>query len=104
VSDNAATATSVTLAPQTVNGTIASITTGSGGDIYTLTLNSTGWLAKLTGLTTVTVYTNSNLKQISSTTPAVGSTIRFHGFLFESNGSLVLLADVQAPPPGQPMM
>lgn len=104
VTSNAATAINVSLAPQTVDGTIASITTGAGGDVYTITLNSSGWLAKLTGSSTVTVYTNGNLQQVNATAPAVGSTIRFNGFLFKSNGALVLLADVCAPPPGQPMM
>jgi hypothetical protein len=104
VTSNAATAINVALAPQTVDGTIASMTAGSGGEVYTITLNSTGWLAKLTGLSTVTVYTNGNLQQVGPTAPTVGSTIRFNGFLFKSNGALVLLADVQGPPPGQPMM
>jgi hypothetical protein len=45
-----------------------------------------------------------NLQQLNSLAPTVGSTIRFHGFLFKSNGALVLLADVQAPPPGQPVI
>jgi len=104
VTSNAATAINVALAPQTVDGTIASMTAGSGGEVYTITLNSTGWLAKLTGLSTVTVYTNGNLQQVGPTAPTVGSTIRFNGFLFKSNGALVLLAGVQGPPPGQPMM
>ena len=105
VSNNAATALNIALAPQTVDGTIASVTAGSGGaEIYTITLNSTGWLVKLTGLSTVTVYTNGNLQQVGPTAPTVGSTIRFNGFLFKSNGALVFLAGVQGPPPGQPMM
>jgi len=104
VTSNAATATTVSLAPQTVDGTIASTTAGSGGDVITLTLNSSGWLAKLTGKSTVTVYTNGNLQNVGPTAPAAGSTIRFNGFLFESGGNLVLLAGVQGPPPGQPMM
>lgn len=105
VSNNAATALNIALAPQTVDGTIASITSGPGGaEIYTISLNSTGWLAKLTGLSTVTVYTNGNLQQVGPTAPTVGSTIRFNGFLFKSNGALVLLAGVQGPPPGQRMI
>ena len=103
VTSNAATAVSVTLSPQTVDGTIASIATASGYTAYTVTLNSAGWLATLTGQTTVTVYTNDNVQQVNSTAPAVGDTARFNGFLFNSSGKLVLIACVQADGPGNPM-
>lgn len=98
VANNAATAKTVTLSPQTVDGTIASISTGQDmrTTTYTITLDSMSWLATLTGQTKVTVYTNGNLEEINKTTLAVGSTARFNGFLFNVNGALTLFADVEA--------
>jgi hypothetical protein len=107
VTSNAATAESVALSPQTVGGVIASIvapSSSAGYTTYTLTLTTGGWLNTLTGLTTVTVYTNGNVQAINSTTLAVGDNARFNGFLFKNNGALVLLADVQAPGPGNPIV
>ena len=98
VTNSAATAKTVALAPQTVDGTIASISTGEdmGTTIYTLTLDSMSWLATLTGQTKVTVYTNGNLQEINKTTLSVGDSARFNGFLFKVNGALTLFADVEA--------
>ena len=107
VTGNAATAESIALSPQTVGGTIASVTAPSssaGYTTYTLTLTTGGWLNTLTGLTSVTVYTNGNVQAINTTALAVGDTARFNGFLFNNNGALVLLADVQAPGPGNPIV
>lgn len=106
VTNNAATATSVALSPQTVDGTIASIgnsSSSSGYTVYTLTLPSAAWLATLTGKTTVTVYANGNLQEINKSPIAVGGAVRFNGFLFNNNGALVLIADVQADGPGNPI-
>ncbi|MDR3745266.1 MAG: DUF5666 domain-containing protein [Acidobacteriaceae bacterium] len=107
VTNNAATALSVALSPQTVDGTIASVVVAANANAYTaytLTLVSGSWLATLTGQTTVTVYTNGNVQSINGSAFAVGSTARFNGFLFNNNGALVLLADVQAGPPGTPIV
>jgi hypothetical protein len=106
VTNNAATAVFVALNPQTVGGTIASIgNPGSpaGFTSYTLTLPSDSWLATLTGKTTVTVYTNANVQAINSAPLTVGDTARFHGFLFNNKGTLVLLAAVEADGPGNPI-
>lgn len=103
VSSDAATATAVQLHPQTVSGTIDSISTSGSFNVYTLTISSSSWLAKLSGKTTVVVYTNSQIQAINTTAPAVGNTMRFNGFLFMGSGSLNLLAGVQAGPPGTPI-
>jgi hypothetical protein len=105
VTNNAANAISIALAPQTVGGTIASISTGHGKAdmVYTITLDSTSWLATLTGATTVTVYTNGNVQEMNKTALTAGDSARFNGFLFKLNGSLVLFADVQADGPGHGM-
>jgi hypothetical protein len=71
-----------------------------------LALPSDSWLAALTGQTTVTVFTpigvpsGNPFQQIGSTAPAVGDTVRFNGFLFDNNGTLNLVALVQADGPG----
>lgn len=104
VSNNAATAAAVQLQPQTVSGTIASIAASGSYNVYTLSISSTSWLAKLSGQTTVLVYTNgSQCQAINTTAPAVGGTMRFNGFLFMGSGSLNMVADVQAGPPGTPI-
>jgi hypothetical protein len=106
VTSNSATAASVSLSPQTIDGTVSAITsaTGTAGySTYTVTLDSGSWLATLTGKTTVTVYANGNVQSINASQIAVGSAARFNGFLFNNNGSLALLADVQADGPGHPI-
>lgn len=105
VTNNAATALSVTLAPQTVEGTM------TGGAMptcvpcwgqITVTLASDSWLAKVTGQTTVTVYVSSSgiLQMITPTAPAVTSVVRFNGFLVKNGGALALIALVEGPAPG----
>ena len=69
--------------------------------VYTLTLDSTSWLATLTGDTTLTIYTNGNLEEISSTALAVGDDACFHGFLFHINGSPALFADLHRDRPAR---
>lgn len=106
VTNNAATAQSVALAPQTVAGTITGIAAPTCSACWgqvTLTLPSGSWLATVTGLSTVTVYTNGKLQAINVSPAAAGALVRFNGFLFKNNGALVLLADVQADGPGNPI-
>jgi hypothetical protein len=106
VTNNAATATGVMLAPQTIVGTITSavqpMCLPCWGQI-TLTLPAGNWLATLTGQTTVTVYTNGNLQPINVSPVAASAVVRFNGFLFKNNGALVMLAAVQADGPGAPI-
>jgi len=116
VSNDTATAVAVALNPQTVDGTITAIDYPKDQIVpnwilVTVALPSGSWLATLTGQTTVTVYTpygcanaeSCYMQTINNTPPAVGDTIRYNGFLFENNGSLVLIALVQADGPGTPI-
>lgn len=108
VSNNAATAVSVELAPQTVAGTItagAMPTCTPCWGTFTLTLPSNSWLATVTGQSTVTVYVSSTsvLETITSTPPGVSSVARFNGYLFNHNGGLALIALVIGPGPGTPI-
>ncbi len=102
LSSNTATADAVMLAPQTVGGTITSITTASGWTSVTLTLPTASWLATLTGQTSVVVMLPpSPVATTASAAPKVGDTLRFSGFLFNKNGTLVLFAAGIGPGPGQ---
>jgi hypothetical protein len=106
VTNNAATASSVLLVPQTIDGTITSAVTPTCAPCWgqvALTLPSGSWLATLTGQTTVTVYTNGNLQAINNNPASVGTQVRFNGFLFKINRSLVMVAAVQADSPGTPI-
>jgi hypothetical protein len=112
VSSNAATAAAILLQPQTISGVFqSSISVGSGYTKYVLTLSSTSWLAKLTGETTINVYTNNQIVPLTTSaatpaTPVAGTTVmRFNGFLFNNSttSTLELLAGLQADPPGTPI-
>jgi len=104
VTSGAATAATVLLQPQTINGTITNITTTGSYTVYTVTLPAGHWLATLTGQTTVLVYTNSQVVPLTTTTPAVSATMRFNGYLFNVSNQLRLLACAQAGPPGTPII
>jgi len=60
--------------------------------VCTLTLDSSSWLATLTGDVTLTVYSTDNLLALTQTVLAVNDAASFNGFLFKINGSLVLFA------------
>lgn len=103
VTNNAATALAVKLAPQTIGGTISAATAATCMSClaqYTVTLPSGSWLAALTGKSTVVVYSPPAMQTIASSTATVNSTVRFNGFLFDNNGTLSMIAVVQGPGPG----
>lgn len=107
VTNNAATALSITLAPQTVGGTISTTlapTCGVCWSTITLTLPSGSWLASITGKSTVTVLLPPGAEVIGSASPVASTTARFNGFLFNNNGTLTLLAAVEGPGPGTPIV
>ena len=60
--------------------------------VCTLTLDSSSWLATLTGEATLTVYSTGNLLALTKTVFAISDAASFNGFLFKINGSLVLFA------------
>jgi hypothetical protein len=94
------TATTVTLAPQTINGTVTAVSNSNGFAVYTVTLapNDTiptaqqwvcpGCFNPLTNSTTVTVYVDANTQLLNSTPINVGSVVRFTGLIFDYNGTL----------------
>ncbi len=88
----------VTLLPQTVNGTVSAIGSEGGFTIYTVTLASydlfpalavqSGQTTLLTDPATVTVYADSNTQMLNTTPIAVGSVERFYGLVFNDSGTL----------------
>jgi hypothetical protein len=105
VTSGSATATTVLLQPQTIDGVITNIAYSGGYTVYTVTLPAGHWLATLTGQTTVLVYTNNMVViPLSTAPPAVSATMRFNGYLFNVSNQLRLLACVQAGPPGPPII
>lgn len=91
-------ATTITLAPQTINGTVTAI--GSEGSFTTYTVSLAAYdlipaLAVQPGQTTATtnpssvvVYVDSNTEQLNTKQLAVGNAFRFNGLLFNDSGTL----------------
>ena len=91
-------ATTVTLLPQMVNGTvISSMPSGSFTD-YTISLASDdlfptlsvqpGQITLLNSPSVMDVYVDSNTQKLNTFALAPGSTLRFYGLVFNDNGAL----------------
>jgi len=91
-------ANTITLVPQTINGTVvASQPAGSFTD-YTVSLASydlfptlavqQGQTTLLTNPSQVEVYVDSNTQMLNTQALAPGSTLRFYGLVFNDNGTL----------------
>jgi hypothetical protein len=90
-----ATASSVYLIPQTVDGAVTAIATSGTYTAYTYTLASGSAFASLSGASTITVYTSTATAGPGSTTPiVVGSTVRFNGLIFNVSGKFSMVAGV----------
>jgi hypothetical protein len=90
-------ATTITLMPQTINGTIIQVSTSGNFSVYTVKLASydlfpelaaLGQTTLLTNSNTVVVYTDSNTQMLNSNALAAGSVMRFNGLVFNDNGTL----------------
>ena len=91
-------ATTVTLMPQTINGTVSAIGSEGGFTTYTVTLASynlfpqlavqAGQTTLLTNPDTVVVYADSNTQMLNSRPIAAGDVVRFYGLVFNDNGTL----------------
>lgn len=92
MSGNSLVADSVTLVPQTVDGTVASVTTTGGVTVYTVTLTATSALAIASKQTTVYVYGGAQMQDMNSEQIASALPVRFHGLLFNDGGVLRLVA------------
>jgi hypothetical protein len=91
-------ATTVTLVPQTINGTVTEVSSAGSFSTYTVSLASYAAftaLAQQPGQTTilvnpgsVVVYVDGNTRTLNTAPLAVGSLLRFNGLVFNDNGAL----------------
>jgi hypothetical protein len=92
--------TTVTLVPQTINGTVMGVATDGGFDTYSIQLApydlmpalavQPGQTTRLTSPATVVVYVDSNTRMQNATALESGSVMRFYGLLFNDHGTLKL--------------
>jgi hypothetical protein len=90
--------TTMTLLPQTINGTVNAVSSSGGFTTYTVALAAYDLfpnLAALPGQTTlltnpgyVVVYADSNTQLLNTESISVGSILRFNGLVFNDNGTL----------------
>ncbi|MGC9293042.1 MAG: hypothetical protein ACP5EP_10040, partial [Acidobacteriaceae bacterium] len=88
----------ITLMPQTINGTVSAIGSSGGFTTYTVTLASydlfpqfavqPGQTTLLTNPSQVVVYADDNTQMLNTNPIAVGSVVRFYGLVFNDNGAL----------------
>jgi hypothetical protein len=91
-------ASTMTLMPQTINGTVNAAGNEGAFATYTVTLASydlfpqlavqPGQTTLLTNPNEVVVYVDSNTQQLNTMPLSVGSVLRFNGLLFNDNGTL----------------
>jgi hypothetical protein len=91
-------ATTVTLAPQTLNGTVTAVSNQNGFAVYTVSLASYNLFPTLqmfntlgphlTDPTTLVVYVDTSAQMLNSGMIQVGSLLRFRGLVFNDNGAL----------------
>jgi Domain of unknown function (DUF5666) len=91
-------ASTVTLVPQTINGTIGAVGSESGFTTYTIALapydlfptfdSQPGQVLPVTDPATIVVYADSNTQMLNTSPIAVGSVARFYGLVFNDNGTL----------------
>jgi hypothetical protein len=96
-------ATTMTLMPQTINGTINAVSSNGGFTTYDVTLASYDLIPTLavqpeqttvlTNPSNVVVYADSHTKRLNTQSLAVGSVVRFNGLLFNDNGTLRMDCD-----------
>jgi hypothetical protein len=90
-------ATTITLMPQTINGTIAGVSSSGGFTVYSVSLAAHDLfptLAVQPGQTTVLqspsiveVYVNSSTQMLNSNTIAPGNVLRFNGLISNDSGT-----------------
>ena len=100
--------TTVTLKPQTINGTVSSVATSGIFQIYAVKLAAddlfpnlavqAGQNSPIADPDTVQVYVSNYTLNAQTSTLAAGSLLRFHGLVFNDNGTLRM--DCQAILPG----
>jgi hypothetical protein len=89
---------SVTLEPQTINGTVSAVSNTGNFNVYVVSLAAYDLFPTLTGQAAlsytlkypgiVTVYVDAGAQLLNSSPVALGSVLRFHGLVFNDNGTL----------------
>jgi hypothetical protein len=89
--------TTMTLMPQTINGTVSAMSTSGNFTTYTITLAAYDPFVvladqpgqpTLASPSTVVVYADGNTQRLSSSSVSVGGVFRFYGLVFNNNGTL----------------
>jgi hypothetical protein len=90
--------TTVTLLPQTIDGTVSAISGAGNFTTYTVTLApydlfpdlavQPGQTTLLTNPNTIVVYADGNTQMLNSGAVSVGGLFRFYGLVFNDNGTL----------------
>ncbi len=93
----------VTLMPQTVQGSIDSISSSGDFSIYTITVASYNLFSDLAGQAAgsnlianpsqIVIYADSKAQVLNQAEPSVGSTMRVHGLVFNDQGTLRMDCD-----------
>jgi hypothetical protein len=90
-------ATTVTLMPQTINGTVTGVSSSGGFTVYAVSLEARdlfptlavqpGQTTALQNPSSVQVYVNSSTQMLNSIGIAPGNVLRFNGLIFNDNGT-----------------
>lgn len=93
-----AVANTITLVPQTVNGTVTGVGLSGDFSVYTVSLapydllsllaTQPGQTTLLTSPGVIEVYVDTNTVMLTSSAPAPGDTLRFYGLVFNDHGTL----------------
>jgi hypothetical protein len=97
-SPNPVAATTITLMPQTIDGTVVAVSAAGAFNIYTVALatydvfptlaQQSGQTTLLSDPGTVVVYMDGATQALNTTPLAVGSVLRFNGIVFDDAGTL----------------
>lgn len=97
IDNQGAAVTTLTLRPQTINGTITAVSNSNGFAVYTVALAPYDMIPtvqtvfanpNVTNPSTVFVYADTTVQFLESAPVAIGSLLRFHGLIFNDNGAL----------------
>jgi hypothetical protein len=82
----------VTLEPQTINGTVATISNINGQTTYQITLFNDDLITLFGSTQTVVAYSTAQTHTITTSPLSVGSVARVRGLLFDDGGTLRMVA------------
>ncbi len=92
------TAATLTLTPQTINGTVTAVSSSNGFSLYTVSLapydpiptiqSQVGPITRASSPSTVIVYADPNAHLLNTSPISVGGVFRFRGVIFDDNGTL----------------